>query len=52
MSDLPSEGGRYLRAPNGALIRLPDTPPPEAEPEAESELPASDTPEPKRKGGK
>ncbi|WP_155987229.1 hypothetical protein [Paracoccus pantotrophus] len=47
MTDLPSEGGRYLRAPNGALIRLPDTPPPEPEPEAETP-----TPEPKRKGGK
>lgn len=47
MTDLPSEGGRYLRAPNGALIRLPDTPPPEPEPEAEAS-----TSEPKRKGGK
>lgn len=49
MTDLPSEGGRYLRAPNGALIRLPDTPPPEPEPEPEAE---ASTPEPKRKGGK
>ena len=50
MTDLPSEGGRYLRAPNGALIRLPDEAP--APPEPEPEAPAPATPEPKRKGGK
>lgn len=45
MTDLPTEGGSYIRDPKtGALTRVPDEAP------AEPEAPAPVTPEPK--GGK
>ena len=49
MTELPTEGGSYIRDPEtGALTRQPDDSPPEPEAEA-SEQPTPDT---KRKGGK
>lgn len=47
MTDLPNEGGTYLRDPvTGALTRQPDEAP------AEPEAPTASTSEPKPKGGK
>ena len=49
MTELPTEGGSYVRDPEtGALTRLSDDPP--AAPEAEA--PDQPIPDSKRKGGK
>ena len=49
MTELPTEGGSYIRDPEtGALTRIPDDPPPAPEGEAADQP----TPDSKRKGGK
>ncbi len=52
MTDLPSEGGSYIRDPKtGELVRQPDEAPAQPDPDAAPD-PATATPEPTRKGGK